>query len=69
MGLTIKRRDVEQLRSEAAEAGDEAMVAICELALSGDRQQFERGDSRFGDDESHAWRKCLNAIEWTAAQR
>lgn len=63
MSLTITRRDVEALRTEAGSAGDLAMVEICDLALSSDRERFERGDSRIGDEASHAWRKCLNAIE------
>ena len=62
--MNITRKDVTDLRSEAGEAGDLAMVEICDLALSnGDVETFNRGDHRFDDETSHAWRKCLNAIE------
>jgi hypothetical protein len=66
--MKITRSDVSTLRDEAAVAGDFDMVAICDLALSGNRQEYTRGDSRYGDDVSHAWRKCLNAIEFAAGQ-
>jgi hypothetical protein len=68
MGTTITRRDVVELRAEAATAGDLGMVEICNAALNSSREQFERGDSRFNDPSSHAWRKCLNAIEHARAQ-
>lgn len=35
-GMT--RREIRAMRNEAAEAGDMAQVAICDLALDGDEQ-------------------------------
>ena len=63
MGIYITRNDVTKLRGEAGQAGDLDMVAICDTALSGERNEYSHGDSRLGDDESHAWRQCLLAIE------
>lgn len=65
--MLITRDDVEALRIEAGQAGDLAMVEICDLALSDDRDRFERGD-RFDDPKAYAWHKCLNVIEMAAAR-
>lgn len=43
----VSREQIETLRDEAGEAGDEAQVALCERALDGDRD---------------AWARCVRAI-------
>lgn len=36
MGITITDAQIEALRTEAAAAGDDAQVALCDAALAGD---------------------------------
>lgn len=54
--MMVTRTQIETLSNEAAQAGDEKMVAICDAAI-------ESGE------ESSEWRECERVIGEAAAQQ